>query len=36
MNLVVIFEKIALSDIKGDRDSFCTDLCIAGKILNFS
>lgn len=36
MNLVVIFEKIALSDIKGDRDSFCTNLCIAGKILNFS
>lgn len=36
MNLVVIFEKVALSDIKGDRDSFCTDLCIAGKILNFS
>lgn len=36
MNLVVIFEKIAISDIKGNRDSFCTDLRIAGKILNFS
>lgn len=34
MDLIVIFEKIGLSDIKGDRDSFCTDLCVAGKILN--
>lgn len=36
MNLVVLFEKISLSNIQGDRNSFCTDLCIAGKILNTS
>lgn len=36
MNLVVLFEKIALSDIQGDRSSFCMDLCVAGKILNLS
>ena len=34
MNIVVLFEKISLSDIKGNRDSFCIDLCNAGKILN--
>lgn len=36
MNLVVIFEKIALRDIQGDRDLFCKDLCVAGKILNLT
>lgn len=34
MNLVVLLEKVELSDIKGDKDSLCTDLGIAGKILN--
>lgn len=36
MNLVIIFEKIALDSIKGDRDTFCTDLCIAGRVLNLT
>ena len=35
MNLVVLFEKVNLSDIKSDRDSLCMDLCSAGRILNF-
>ena len=35
MNLVVLFEKVALTDITGDRDSLCMDLCGAGRILNF-
>lgn len=36
MNLVVLFEKIKLNSIQSDRDSFCTDLCYAGKILNIT
>lgn len=36
MNLVVVFEKIALGDIQGNRDSFCTNLCVAGKTLNLT
>lgn len=36
MNLVIIFEKITLDSIKGDRNDFCTDLCMAGKILNLT
>lgn len=36
MNIVVLFEKIALSDIQGDRDSLCTDLCMAGKTLSLT
>ena len=35
MNLVVLFEKIGLSDIKGDRNLFCKELFNAGRILNF-
>lgn len=35
MNLVVLFEKVALTEITGDRDSLCLDLCSAGRILNF-
>lgn len=35
MNLVVLFDKIGLSEIKGDRDVLCKDLCEAGTILNF-
>lgn len=36
MNLVVIFERIKLDDIKVNRDVLCTDLCDAGKVLNMS
>ena len=35
MNLVVLFEKVALTEITGDRDLLCLDLCSAGRILNF-
>lgn len=36
MNLVVIFERIKLDDIKGERKTLCTALCDAGKMLNIS
>ena len=34
MNIIVVFEKIALSSINSDREVFCKKLCDAGKILN--
>ncbi len=34
MNFVVLFERISLSELKANRDSFCKDLCLAGTILN--
>lgn len=36
MNLVIIFEKITLDSIKGNRDDFCNDLCMTAKILNLT
>ncbi len=34
MNFIVLFEKIRISDIQGEKDNLCLDLCKAGKVIN--